>query len=58
MSKRWICMIVRHRYKVERPKPSRFEDDERGRVVRCQRCGHEKSMDGTPPPQWVSGKGR
>ena len=45
MSRSWTCRILRHRYKVERL-PGRNGDDEAVDLVRCQRCGHEKSGTG------------
>jgi transcription elongation factor Elf1 len=49
-----MCTILGHRYKVERP-PSRKNDDEAGKIVRCERCGHEKTVDGSPGTRWPVG---
>jgi transcription elongation factor Elf1 len=46
-----MCKIIGHRYKAERA-PIRKNDDERGKIFRCQRCGHEKTLDGSPASQW------
>jgi transcription elongation factor Elf1 len=46
-----MCTILGHHYKAERA-PIRKNDDERGKIFRCQRCGHEKTLDGSPASQW------
>jgi hypothetical protein len=32
--------------------PIRASDDERGKIFRCERCGHENAFDGSPASQW------
>ncbi|HEX3090796.1 MAG TPA: hypothetical protein VHQ23_19235 [Ilumatobacteraceae bacterium] len=46
-----MCKILGHRYKAERA-PIATNDDERGKIFRCERCGHENAFDGSPASQW------
>lgn len=45
MSKRWLCVIVGHKYV---PARYRGSGDEGGRYLFCTRCGREKDVSRGP----------